>query len=211
MTCAKARAAVSALLDGESVDDRPAVSAHLAACPDCVGWRARAETVGLRMRGAFDDVPDLTTAVLSAATERERRDAVRRRAQVAGRRRVLRWAVGVAAVVQLTLAIPALLTAAGVTDLAAVHTSREMASFDIAVAVGFLLAAVRPERARAFVPVAVVLAACLGMTSMLDVASGLTGIVDEAGHLVALVQAGLLWALGRVPVDTSTSTRPVTT
>ncbi|HZE37509.1 MAG TPA: hypothetical protein VE172_01745, partial [Stackebrandtia sp.] len=60
-----------------------------------------------------------------------------------------------------------------------------------------LLAAIRPERARAFVPVALVLALCLAATSGVDLIRGATGLADESGHLVALVQAGLLCALGR--------------
>jgi hypothetical protein len=72
-----------------------------------------------------------------------------------------------------------------------------MASFDIAVAVGFALAAWRPERARAFVPVAFVLAACLAATSVMDISDGATHLAHEVGHLAALAQALLLWALSR--------------
>jgi hypothetical protein len=109
---------------------------------------------------------------------------------------VLRVAVAVAAVVQLALALPTLLSTFLSTELGA-HAGREMASFDVAVAVGFLLAAYRPDRARAFVPVALVLAACLAATSGIDLVRGVTTIGHEFGHLVAVVQAGLLWALSR--------------
>ncbi len=103
-----------------------------------------------------------------------------------------------AAVVQLALAIPALISAlVGGSDAAGLHASREMASFDVAVAVGFLLAAARPARARVFLPVAVVLAGCLAATSGIDLARGATSLNHEIGHLVALAQAGLLWALTR--------------
>ena len=84
------------------------------------------------------------------------------------------------------------------------HTGREMASFDVALAVGFALAACRPERARAFVPVAFVLAACLAATSAVDIAASHTALVHEIGHLAAVAQAALLWALGR------TTGRPLT-
>ena len=145
-------------------------------------------------------MPDLTAPVLAAvaadrAAARRGAGAPRPRA----RRQVLRVAVAVAAVAQLAIALPILLAGLGVA--ADPHTSREMASFDVALAVGFALAAWRPERARAFVPVAFVLAVCLAGTSAVDIANASTALVHEVGHLAAVVQAGLLWALGRVSRD----------
>jgi hypothetical protein len=43
----------------------------------------------------------------------------------------------------------------------------------------------------------VVLAGCLAATSGLDLARGVTSVNHEIGHLVALAQAALLWALTR--------------
>ncbi|GIG65275.1 hypothetical protein [Phytomonospora endophytica] len=214
MDCDTARIALSAILDGEAPtasEAEPeafaAVHSHLRTCADCGAWHREA----VRLRGltldAATPAPDLTARVLSAVRDEDARRDVYAESLNAGRRRILRVAVAVAAGVQLALAVPALLSAAGLTDFAAVHTSREMASFDIAVAVGFLLAAIRPERAKAFVPVAVVLAACLLFSSSLDVAQGMTVMADETGHMVACVQAGLLWLLGRASVR---SPRPAT-
>jgi hypothetical protein len=93
---------------------------------------------------------------------------------------------------QLAMAIPMLL---GLGEIA--HTSREAASFDIAVAVGFAFAAWRPDLARAFVPVAFVLAGCLILTSVFDVVEGAARLAHEMGHVAALAQAGLLWGLSR--------------
>jgi hypothetical protein len=93
------------------------------------------------------------------------------------------------------LAVPLLFTDLGLpTDP---HLSREMASFDVALAVGFALAAWRPQHARAFAPVALVLAGCLVATTAVDLASASTALVHEVGHLAVVAQAGLLWALGR--------------
>lgn len=210
MDCHTARAALSAILDGESPEpphEGAAVHNHLASCAACTTWHARA----FRLKMATDASPaeplDLTERVLSTVREDGRRRQVYAESLQAGRRRILRITVGVAAVAQLALAIPALLTATGLSDFQVVHTSREMASFDIAVAVGFLLAALRPEWAKAFVPVAVVLAACLLFSSSLDVAQGMRALADETGHMVACVQAGLLWLLGRTVVRPP---RPVT-
>jgi predicted anti-sigma-YlaC factor YlaD len=205
MTCEQMRVALSARLDGE--DPRMSVvalDAHVAACPACRAWLTAAERVSRVVRVQSVDVPDLTAAVL-AATDADRRVAagdgrpVAREAHDAAdarsRRQILRLAVAVAAVAQLALALPVLLSGLGVA--ADPHISREMASFDIALAVGFALAAYRPARARAFVPVAFVLAVCLAVTSAVDMANASTAMIHEVGHLAAVAQAALLWALGR--------------
>lgn len=185
--CDGVRVDLSARLDGEATElTSAALDAHLAGCPECTDWLGRVERVTRQARLRPAAVPDLTAGILAAVAAEQSR----RREAVAGVRQILRLAVGIAAGVQLLLALPVLL-GFGVDP----HASREMASFDIAVAVGFALAAWRPERARAFVPVAFVLAACLAMTSVLDISDGATHLAHEVGHLAALVQALLLWAL----------------
>lgn len=202
--CDTVRLDLSARLDGE-VTELPAdrLDAHLAGCDDCRTWLAQAERVTRQARVRPVEVPDLTGRILAAVADERRAEQLTRRAGEAERaaaargvRQILRLAVGIAAAVQLVLALPVLLGAS-----VDPHLSREMASFDIALAVGFLIAAWRPERARAFVPVAFVLAACLVLTSGLDVADGATRLAHEVGHLAALVQAVLLWALGRRSTD----------
>ncbi|SCL52808.1 Predicted anti-sigma-YlaC factor YlaD, contains Zn-finger domain [Micromonospora citrea] len=207
MTCDDVRTALSARLDGEDPQASPeALDAHTGGCPGCRSWLARAEQVTRLARVRAVAVPDLTASVLAAVAAdgvagRDAAAAARR-----GRRQVLRVAVAVAAVAQLAIALPVLLAGLGVT--VDPHTSREMASFDVALAVGFALAAWRPERARAFVPVALVLAVCLAGTSAVDIANSTTALVHEVGHLAAVVQAGLLWALGRLSGEPQ---RPVPT
>jgi predicted anti-sigma-YlaC factor YlaD len=190
--------ALSARLDGEDPQaPAEALDAHTAACPGCRSWLASAERVTRRTRVRAVNVPDLTAAVLAAvAVDRAAARDGAVAATVRARRQVLRVAVAVAAVAQLAVALPILVAGLGVD--ADPHTGREMASFDAALAVGFALAAWRPERARAFLPVALVLAVCLAVTSVVDLAASTTAVVHELGHLAAVVQAGLLWALGRV-------------
>jgi predicted anti-sigma-YlaC factor YlaD len=186
MTCTQIRIALSALIDGED-PGLPAdqASAHLAGCPACQAWHAQAEGVTRAVRVRSVQVPDLTEQVLAAvAADRPAPD---------GRRQVLRLALAVSAVAQLLLGLPVLFAGAG----EAVHVSREMASFDVAIAVGYLFAAWRPVRAAALVPVAVALSVCLLVTSTLDVANNGAVLAHEIGHLLAVFQAGLLWALGR--------------
>jgi predicted anti-sigma-YlaC factor YlaD len=197
MTCDDVRAALSARLDGEDPQaPSAALDTHTLGCPGCRSWLARAERVTRLTRLQSVDVPDLTAAVLAAVAADRAAARHTAAATARSRRQVLRVAVAVAAVAQLAVVLPILLVGLGVS--ADPHTSREMASFDVALAFGFALAAWRPERARAFLPVALVLAVCLAGTSALDIANSTTALVHEVGHLAVVVQAGLLWALGRV-------------
>jgi predicted anti-sigma-YlaC factor YlaD len=191
MNCEQAREALSARIDGE---DQPAatgpIDGHLAACAPCAGWAARAQDVTRAVRLQAVRVPDLAATVLAAVDADThaagRRDDGRRRR----RRTALRIAVAAAAMAQFALALPLLLGAH-------LHVAREIAVFALALAVGFAFAAWRPQWARAFVPMAVVLAGGLAVIGVVDVLGGTAHPWHEAGHLAAIVQAGLLWALAR--------------
>jgi predicted anti-sigma-YlaC factor YlaD len=203
VTCDDIRAALSARLDGEETglpDD--VVDDHLAGCAACVAWREAAQQLDLAVRMEAVQAPDLAESIMQAVDAdpllNAQRARLRAAAEAHSRRQILRVAVAAAAIIQLALALPTLFGVLLGTSGVALHASREMASFDVAVAVGFLLAAYRPQRALAYVPVALVLAGCLAVTSGIDLARGATGVGHEVGHLVAVVQAGLLWALGRV-------------
>src|SRR5688500_4049762 len=138
MTCTQARLAISAVMDGEEPEiPRDQLRSHLGGCAACQAWQASAEGVTAVTRLGFDETPDLVERVLAAAAEAPSRARARGGTSVlrqAGAQRVLRWALALSAVAQLILAVPLLFSDLG--D-AAVHHSREMASFDIAVAVGF--------------------------------------------------------------------------
>ncbi|GAA0284825.1 zf-HC2 domain-containing protein [Cryptosporangium japonicum] len=224
MQCAQIRVALSALTDREDPGiDRADVDAHLAGCTECRTWHAAATEATEAARAAqrpAAGVPDLTEQVLAAIAAD---NAARRRPRFAFTRAggpapagnapgwtgvlhagVLRWAVGISAVAQLLLALPALVAGPGTTD-AALHTGREMASFDVAVAIGFLFVAGRPAWARALVPVAVALAGCLLLTSSIDVADGAAQLGHELNHLLAGVQAALVWLLARTDRTPSAS------
>ena len=208
MTCNQTRVAISALIDGEepgtSADD---VRTHVAGCRACQDWQHSAEEVTRTMRVQPVAVPDLTAQVLAAVAAdpaaSTRDAAAARAAAVRGRRQVLRLALAASALAQLLIGLPLLFGGSG----EALHVSREMASFDVAIAVGYLFAAWKPAHASALVPVAVALSACLLFTSTLDVANNGVLVAHEVGHLLAVLQAGLLWALGRA----SLPTKPVRT
>ena len=203
--CEDIRTALSARLDGEAPglpDDL--VDAHLDGCAGCQAWQDGARRVirTVRATAARRAAPDLTESIMQAVDADPQvvaqRARLRAAAEAHGRRQVLRVAVAAAALVQLALALPTLFGAFTGAGGVGLHASREMASFDVAVAVGFLLAAYRPQRALAYVPVALVLAGCLAGTSLIDLARGITVPGHEVGHLVAMAQAGLIWALGRI-------------
>jgi predicted anti-sigma-YlaC factor YlaD len=187
-SCEDVRTALSARLDGLAGDGGARVDEHLASCGACQAWMSASEEVTRSLRSQISRVPDLTAPILAAV-------AADRVAARADRRRILQVALALSALVQLALAIPSLFIHA---SDALVHLGREAASFDIALAVGFALAAWRPERARAFVPVAFVLSGCLILTSAFDIARGVAVPAHEIAHVAALAQAGLLLALARL-------------
>jgi hypothetical protein len=160
---------------------------------------------GPRRAGGSCAAFDLTAPILAAvaADARPARDSA---AAVHGRRQVLRVAVAALAFAQLVTALPILF---GVPLDA--HTGREMASFDVAVAVGFALVAWRPERAQALLPVAFVLAVCLAVTSAVDIASAHTAMIHEIGHLASVAQTAVLWALARTMRGTGGALRGAAT
>jgi hypothetical protein len=101
----------------------------------------------------------------------------------------LRWALGALAIVQLMLAVPALLGQAGHDA----HSGREVAALEIALSVGLLVAAYYPEYARVFAPVAVTLVVCFGAISALDSIEGTVTATHVALHLLTVAQAALVW------------------
>jgi predicted anti-sigma-YlaC factor YlaD len=102
---------------------------------------------------------------------------------------------------QLMVAVPELLGALGHEE----HAGREVAAFDIALAVGLLLVAWYPEYARVFAPVAVTLVFCFAAISALDMVQGVVTPGRVATHGIAAVQALLVWRLAR-----GTSSPPAT-
>jgi|SRR5690606_22198385 len=202
MRCEDARLSISALLDGEALpmgSSEAEVDKHVASCAACRIWRAEAEEVTRLLRLQPVRVPDLTAAILTAAHADGSLPA--RRPQPAGRpasepraarlRAALRWALGLLAVAQLMLAIPELFGVAG----HEAHAGREVAAFDIALAVGLLVAACYPEYARVYRPVVLTLVVCLASISVLDLLQGIVTPGRVAVHALALVQAGLIGVL----------------
>jgi predicted anti-sigma-YlaC factor YlaD len=222
MRCDDARLALSARLDGED-GGQPAglIDVHLDGCAMCRAWLDGAERVTRTVRVRSVAVPDLTARILAAVhadgsltggaqtpTGAQTRAGAKSRAGamirpghwLAGQRwtghqlgLALRWTLGVLAVGQVMLAVPDLFGVVG----HEAHAGREVAAFDIALAVGLLLVAWYPEFARVFAPVVVTLVVCFGSVSALDIMQGVVSPSRVAVHTVAVIQAVLVWWLAR--------------
>ncbi len=97
---------------------------------------------------------------------------------------------------QLAVCVPVLLF--GHDRSAPLHVAHEMGSFEVAIAVGFLVAAYRPARAAGMVSLVGAAATLLVVTAALDLAANRTDLSDEAPHLIVVVGWLLLWRLAAV-------------
>lgn len=227
LSCDQARLALSARLDGEPLgvpaDD---LGSHIDICRGCAEWLARAEQVTRLVRVQPARVPDLTDAIL-AAVAADRAGSVDRagsadRYRPAQRRvkaqrgvtqprrqaltRLIQAGIAAVAAMQLWVVMPVML---GISTRG--HASHEVGAFAAAVAAAFLLAAFQPRLARAYTPIAVVLAVCLTATSGLDIGEHRVTVLHEiGGHFGIVIQAFLIFALGRLyaPPADSRSDRP---
>jgi len=203
ISCGRCRTAVSARLDDEDPGvDAPAVHAHLARCAECCAFEAEAARLHRALRvGPAPRVPDLTPRILeSIAAASEPGPAAVPPAPhglggVAAHRDAWRACLGVVAVVQIALALPALLL--GADAGLPVHTARHLGSFAVALGVGFLVVAWRPSRATGLFPLVAALVACLVLTSVVDIASGRTAALGELSHATELLGLALCWLVGR--------------
>ncbi|MDY7100423.1 MAG: hypothetical protein S0880_04480 [Actinomycetota bacterium] len=184
VNCDACRSMVSARLDGEE-ELSTLAEAHLRGCAACRGFATGAESLARRTRlRPAEPIPDLTDLVL--ARHRVRRD---RRVEL------VRYALGVVAVTQLLLAVPAVLW--GSIDGLPVHTGRELGAWGVALAIGLLVAAVQPSRARGLLPMAAALVVAMTIGAVADVVEGDVGVAAESVHAIHLAGVAGLWALRR--------------
>jgi predicted anti-sigma-YlaC factor YlaD len=179
MDCEGARIAISALLDAEEPSARrDALERHLAGCAGCRRWREDAHEVTRRIRLLPAAVPAASQGLLDTAAAATRRWTWPETATLT------RIALVLVAFGQIALTVPALIF--GNDHAAPIHIAHEMGSFDLALAVGFLVAAWRPSRARGMSAIVGVAALVLILTAVIDLAAGRTSPGDEAPHLLAL-------------------------
>lgn len=195
MNCDAARDAISALLDGEQPATvrlqspertRAQLETHLASCAACREWREQAHAVTRRARLAVaTSVPTPDLSLLGAMGAIERRGSWWRTLALA------RIALVAAGLAQIALSLPELLS--GVYREAPIHVAHEMGALDVALGVGFLVAAWRPLRAQGMRTLVGCAALLLVVTAAVDLLAGRTGAGDEAPHLLVVAGWLLLW------------------
>ncbi len=205
MRCEDFQEAWSARLDGEPVDvPSEAIDAHVAGCEDCAAFTRGAEQVHrtVRIRGA-EAVPDLAPAILAAAPAPVPAPALSGPAVAPPVREWARYALLAIALTQLVLATPAFLLGdqAGATT----HLARELGSWDLALAVAWLVVAWSPKRAAGLIPFAAALALVMAGTAVVDVAAGRVPALSESHHLLDVIGVALVWVLAR----STPSSRPL--
>ena len=183
MECDRVREAISARIDGED-PGLPAgvLDAHLSVCAACREWQQRAHAVTRRARlGGSFLAHDLTPGVLAAISPAR-----------GGRRRRLTQRAGliIVAVAQLAITVPLLLL--GHDHDAGAHAAHELGSFNLALAIGFVVGAVRPALSAGLAWPCGIAATGLAGTAIADLLSGQTFGADEAQHLIAVAGAALL-------------------
>jgi predicted anti-sigma-YlaC factor YlaD len=188
MGCDEAHTAISARIDGEDPGCQAgALEEHLARCGACEDWQQRAYTLTRRARlgGTFLD-HDLSEDVLAALPS-----PPRKRSQL-----IVRAALIAVALAQLAVTVPLLVL--GHDHEAGVHAAHELGSFDLALAVAFVVGAIRPALSAGLAWPCGVAAGALVATAIADLISGQTIGADEAQHLIALAGAALLFWQARM-------------
>ena len=197
VNCERAREAISALLDDEEpAIDRRALDEHLQTCAGCRRWRSAAHEVTRNARlepARRATVPsdELVAAVLAQSRP------PRRPGSIALAR------VGLVAVAAAQAWITAPLLLLGRDHHAPEHIAHEVGAFAMALAVGFVVAAWRPDRARGMRTLVGIVAGLLLVTAILDLVHGRTDISEEAPHLFTIAGWLLLVHLGAATPPTT--------
>jgi predicted anti-sigma-YlaC factor YlaD len=187
LSCEQYREAVSAQIDGEDTGvSGDVLGAHLRACRPCRDFATSLHRLDDVLPAADLTVPERSADIL-AAVRRDR--AARSPSAVAGR--VARAGLAVLAVAQMATALFELTAGTGA------HSLRDLGAFQLALAVGFLVAAVRPTTAPGLLPTAAALALCLLAVVGLDIAAGQTTSAGEATHTTELLGVALVWLIAR--------------
>lgn len=189
MDCEHMRAAISADLDGEELPvDRDVLERHVATCAGRRDYQAAALVLNRQVRvSRAPVVPDLTGSILAAIDTDAHEPA-----STQG----LRLGVALLGFFQLGLSIPALIL--GSDAGLPVHQARHLGSFGVALGVGLLVAAWRPERISGLLPLAAVLVLCLVGSAIADTATGAVAWTAEFPHVVEVLGLAGLWLLDRL-------------
>lgn len=199
MACSTWTTAISARVDGEDPGvDEKLLDRHLRHCIPCQTLLASLE----RLRRE--------TLVAEAPTMRDLSQQVTRRnvlADRASRWGVVRALLTVVALEVVVFSLPALVL--GDDPSATAHAARHLGAFSFAYGVALLVVVARPARARAMLPVTMVLAGALLVTAVVDVFEGRVPLLGETLHLPEMLSVLLVWLLARpVPARATADRRP---
>lgn len=189
MDCPTCREILSAHLDGEDAPgETSAADAHVAGCVACSAFAEGMAVVHRMVRvQPADRVPDLTDAILAAvhATPRRVRNLFDAR----------RIALVVVGLTLFLVTVPAVVHQGG--PMTEHHLTRELAAFEVALAIGFIVVAWQPRRAMGLLPMVGALAAVLATIALMDVQQGMGTMFAELQHVVELAGIALVWLLAR--------------
>src|SRR5262245_13996926 len=187
-SCEPFRDALSARLDREDPGmAEDVIDAHLAGCADCRAWFAAA--VGLGRHDVIGETPVLRSEVMNDVLA-QGPGLAPRPGQATG------WRIALLAValLQLVALWPGLLLDEG---SASAHTINELASWDLGLAVSFLILAWLPWRAWGALPVIAVMVIFLAGTSASDLLRGQASLSHEAAHVLQIAGLACLWMIAR--------------
>lgn len=190
MQCPTFREAISARLDGEPLGLPSAeLDRHLASCPGCASWAARAEQVTRRARLApAPTVPDLTATVLAALPGDLPAARITARARLA--EIALQFALLAVGAAQAGLAWRVL---AGTDGLSGpLHSAHEDGAWNLGVAIAFLAVALAPRLAAGALTFLGGFAVLLTALTVDDLVSGHVPAERALSHVLLLVGVGLV-------------------
>lgn len=181
MDCEIYQTALSARADAEPVGIPDTVIAwHLRGCADCRAFAAALEGVPPAVEAARG--VDISDRVLAEVGRIDRAEVWT----------TFRMALFAVAAGELLLALPDLLGRAPQGD---VHLARHLGAFQVAYAIGLIVVAVRPAKARAMVPQTLALAAAMIGAAIADIGSGVAPAIAETQHLLEIAGLLLVWFL----------------
>ena len=184
MSCEIWVEAISAIHDGEDPSVEPRlVRAHVEHCASCRAFE--------RDLAAFRRPPPHLEAPPSTETIRRRVAAADR----SSRATITRALLAFVAVEMLVVSFQPLITGGDVGE--ASHPVRHIGAFTLAYAVAMLVTVVRPARAGAMFPVAIVLAGAVVVNVAMDMVNGTASLGSEWIHIPELFSVVLVWLLRR--------------
>jgi len=219
VNCSACRESLSALLDGEEQrGERERVERHLRGCAACRAYAdAAARVTRLARTEPVSAQPDAVPAVdelLAAAGPPAARRPPRGRL-------ALRLMLATLGIGQLWVVARDVLAGAddireglGAAGATLRHLTHESSAWNLALAVGFLCVAARPNRTRTVLPLVAAFVAGLAALGLPDLLAHRVGPVRLASHTMVMLGLLLMIALalsrpgGRVPEERATLTRP---